>query len=255
VRRAIAEARNGQFASVEAIRRRRGDAALPDFAAARFDPNVRVRAAARMMAGNSYEAMVFLLPMLADASPDVAEAVASNVTDSMRPPAQFRRLDGKEIVAALTQALRKQPDLAFECPEVMRLLARFSDSPGARGTLSWVIRENGWELSPTRSRPDSWTQRTTIALLARGEAGLVPKRQVLAVLQASPQARREVPGCANLLADESMRRYALSLLYDTTAPRRRPARSRTSAWPPCGPPTSRGSPSVLRPSWRATATT
>ena len=225
VQRALSDAHKGDFSALDKIREENeenGDA-LKLFAEARFDSDAKVRRAVMNAAGDDYPSLLFLLPMMEDDNTDTAAAAASFITNIRRPQTQFRRLNAAqaaEVVRIVKSAIVKNPDFVTENPEVLLLLAQFKQVPEARALTSKLIRANHWDVSTATGNPTAkpivWDRDLVNALVARCEIGVITSEQVLKVLKSNPKARKWFTNNVNLLADETLLRYAISLLQDET---------------------------------------
>jgi len=209
-------ARNGSLTSISAIKDQYGDAALPYFADARFAPDLRTRDAAMSVAGDTYNSLLFLLPLIEDPDANLVTNALSRITNLRRPSTQFQRLKAAEVVQSVKRALRKDPDLVRRSPDLLLLLSLFKNNAEARTFTRQLISAHKWNSSPSKITSVDWSHELTIALLARCENGTVTPAQVIDILNAHTSARAWFIGRINLIKDKMLLRYAISLLQNTT---------------------------------------
>ena len=225
VQKALRDAHKGDFTALDKIsddNEGSGDI-LKLLADARFDGDAKVRRSVLNAAGDDYPSLLFLLPMMEDDNPDTASVAASYITNIRRPQTQFRRLNtaqAAEVVRIVKSAIAKNPEFVAKKPEVLLLLAQFKQIPEARSLTSKLIRANHWDVSTATENPTAkpivWNMELVTALVARREIGVITSEQVIKVLQSHPTARDYLVDNINLLTDETLLRYAISLLQDET---------------------------------------
>ena len=212
----VRDGRPGSLIAVSKIKKEQSDEALNYFADARFDPNVKVRDAAQMVAGDSYESLFFLLPMVQDADHQISINVASKITILSRSQTQLQKLNASEVVHLVKNANKNNAQLVRRSPEILLLLSLFKQNDEAHRLVNQLIKANKWDVSTAANTSVVWENELVTALIARQEMETITSAQVIKVLSANPKARRDFLANINLLTDETLQRDAISLLYDTT---------------------------------------
>lgn len=216
IEQAVAKDVAGEPADLFSLKEQFGDRLLPSFAERRFDKNYLVRRAALRMTSDSYESLLFRLPMIDDADERIAFAAMRGIITLSRPQEQLRRLNALEVVPKIVAALARFPDLRKD-ERTLLVLSVFKDDPAARRLLGYLLKENRWNNFFVGNTPVKWDEKTVAALMVQCEMGRFGADQVQRALDADPQAKRFLLNYVNLMTNKSLLRYTLSFLYDTTS--------------------------------------